>query len=71
MLTLTNNFHNTSAKIAAKVGDTVTKATVRRVRKALCPASDCKCGESSAATRGSRITIQWTGTRYEVVDSGA
>lgn len=56
MITLTNSFHNTSANIRAKVGDEVSRATLRRVRRTLCGLHDCCCGGEDG-TRGSRYRL--------------
>jgi hypothetical protein len=56
MITLTNDFHNTSVRIRATDGDAVSKATVQRVRKALC-CKDCTCSGVDG-TRGSDYRIE-------------
>lgn len=56
MITLTNSFHNTSTRIRASEVDAVTKATVRRVRKALC-CKDCTCSGQDG-TRDSTYSIE-------------
>ena len=56
MITLTNDFHNTKAAIRAKVGETVSEDTIRRVSRKLCPWSDCTCGLEDG-TRNSRYRL--------------
>lgn len=41
MITITNDFHNTEARVR---GLELSPATVRRVRRELCGISDCTCG---------------------------
>lgn len=48
MLTITNSFHGTSARINAQVGDYVSRSVFNRVRRALCPAT-CKCGRGDGS----------------------
>jgi len=43
MITLKNNFHNTSVRIRANVGDTLTPSQTARARRVLCGSPDCKC----------------------------
>lgn len=46
MITLTNNFHNTTCKIRMRADQTIlTRSQMRRVRKTLCGMTDCQCGE--------------------------
>jgi len=44
MITLSNNFHNTSVRINANIGDELSPAQIRRSRRALCGLADCSCG---------------------------
>jgi len=43
MITLTNDWHNTSTQIRANVGDRLNETQVRRIERRLCPYSDCVC----------------------------
>lgn len=60
MLTLTNSFHNTEATIRANVDDTVSRSTLRRVRKQLCGITGCTCGREDG-TRHSRYRLESQG----------
>jgi len=51
MITLTNNYHNTSVSLRADVGDYLTQSQISRARRELCGMSDCECS-SSIGTRG-------------------
>jgi len=51
MITLTNNYHNTSVHLRASVGDYLTQSQISRARRELCGMSDCDCC-SSLGTRG-------------------
>lgn len=44
MITITNNFHNTSYRLRATIGAELSAAQIRRSRKALCGMHDCTCG---------------------------
>jgi hypothetical protein len=57
MTTLTNEFHNTEITIRANEGEQVSKATRRKVQKALCGISDCQCSGYDG-TRGSMYRLQ-------------
>ena len=57
MTTITNNFHNTEARIRAKLGETVSNRTAQRVRRALCGMDECRCGGDDKS-RGSRYYLQ-------------
>ena len=46
---LTNEYHNSEAKVLFGV---LSKPTVARVRRVLCGYADCKCGETQLKTRG-------------------
>ena len=43
MITLTNDWHDTSTQIRAKVGDRLNGTQVKRIERRLCPYSDCVC----------------------------
>jgi len=58
MITLTNNYHNTSVNLRASVGDYLTQSQISRARRELCGMSDCECC-SSLGTRGQQsVTIE-------------
>jgi hypothetical protein len=44
MLTLQNDFHNTSVSLRAKRGQELSLAQVRRARRILCGITACNCG---------------------------
>lgn len=46
MITIHNNFHNTSVNVRASIGDELTATQVNRVRRELCGIRDCCCGGS-------------------------
>lgn len=56
MTTLTNSFHNSEITIRSNVGDTVSRRTLQRVRKALCGIEGCTCGLADG-TRDSRYRL--------------
>lgn len=60
MLTITNSFHGTEATIRAKVGDEVSRATLRRVWRKLCGVETCTCGREDGS-RGSRYYLETQG----------
>ena len=76
MITLTNDFHNTTTKIRAVVGDTLNELQVQRIKRRLCPYSDCVC----TPIRGRQdydldpVGLEWDGnierTIYRVVRQG-
>ena len=51
LITLTNSFHDTSARVKA---GKLSKATVKRVQRELCGVVDCKCAECDLGTRGNQ-----------------
>lgn len=51
IITLTNDFHNTSVNLRANMGDTLSASQVRRARNSLCGNSDCTCS-GDLGTRG-------------------
>lgn len=53
MTTLTNSFHNTAISIKAGIGESISPSTYRKVLKALCGQSDCRCG----GVRGGQFSI--------------
>lgn len=56
-VTFTNEFHKTEITLKTKdVGNDVSLATVRRVKKALCGISDCPCSGLDG-TRNSEFVI--------------
>lgn len=44
MITLTNDFHKTSVRVHAEIGDILTRTQMRRITKKLCGSKGCKCG---------------------------
>ena len=52
MITLTNDFHNTSIRLRAKFDDYLSTGQVKRAARTLCPVSDCYCGQTAANIRG-------------------
>lgn len=57
-ITFTNNFHNTSAAVIIHLGTELSKAQIRRVRKALCPSKDCKCGGALGQRGKQEVAIE-------------
>ena len=57
MTTITNDFHNTEAKVRADVGETVSRRTAQRVRQVLCGMDECRCSGGDKS-RGSRYYLQ-------------
>jgi len=53
MIELTNKFHGTRATVrGVQVGQTVSLATYKRVRRALCGQKGCTCGTAGSAGDG-------------------
>lgn len=44
MITIRNDFHNTSVTIRAAIGEELTESQIKRARRALCPVGGCTCG---------------------------
>jgi hypothetical protein len=44
MITVRNEFHDTTARIRASIGDTLTPSQVKRCRRTLCGVEGCTCG---------------------------
>lgn len=62
-LTLTNDFHNTEVTIRAKsLPWRVTPSQQRRIDRALCGMSDCKCGTIRGPQyhEGRRLWLDWS-----------
>lgn len=57
MTTITNSYHNTSIEIRAKVGETVSASTLRKVARKLCGLEGCTCGRTDGS-RESRYIIE-------------
>ena len=53
MITLRNNFHNSSTRIRAKIGDLLDEAQVKRIGKRLCSSRGCGCSDDTG-TRGAQ-----------------
>ena len=43
MITLTNDFHNSSVNVRAQLGTDLSERQVRRIRRVLCGIEDCTC----------------------------
>ncbi len=52
MITFTNDFHNTSVRLRAGLGDYLSDSQIKRAARVLCPAADCFCGHGEINTRG-------------------
>ena len=68
MTELTNNFHDTAAKIRASAGETVSRRTYLRTMRELCGSDTCKCD----GFRGGRYRLDEAdadGNRFVVVDT--
>ena len=44
MITIKNDYHDTTITLRANIGDTLTPSRVRRIQRLLCGIDDCKCG---------------------------
>ena len=51
-MTLRNDFHGTEVRLRPRPGGTISAATHRRARRALCPHEGCRCFSSSASGEG-------------------
>ena len=65
---ISNSFHNTEIEIKATPGVSVSRSTLNRVRRTLCPVSDCLCGGEDGS-RDSRygLTLQGFGVDAKVL----
>lgn len=67
-IVLTNDLHQTRARINQRLGQPVSLAILKRIRRQLCPREDCPCRRSLDATFGSVYGIGSAGAgRYVVV----
>jgi len=57
-ITITNEFHGRTVRIRPRPDGTISAATYRRARRALCPHSDCRCFSSPASGRSVLTLIQ-------------
>jgi len=64
MITLTNNFHGTSANIRAAIGDELTASQIKRAKRELCGIHGCTCS-GPAGARGKQ-----SGLSLEQIDEG-
>jgi len=44
MITLRNDFHNSTVRLHAQLGDELTPAQIKRAKNTLCGISGCACG---------------------------
>ena len=51
MITLTNDWHGSTTRIRAKIGDLLNEDQVKRIGKCLCSITDCGCSDDTG-TRG-------------------
>lgn len=51
MITIRNNFHNTSIRLRANIGDELTPAQIKRAKHTLCGITGCTCS-GDAGERG-------------------
>ena len=47
LIEFSNDFHNSSARIRASVGRTVSRSQVQRLRRSLCGISGCTCSDKT------------------------
>jgi hypothetical protein len=55
MLTLVNTFHDTTARLRAVPGDTLSAAQERRLRKTLCGMQGCTCSGAGGVRGGDYV----------------
>lgn len=71
-ITLTNNFHNTSANVQLVQADNglyrISRATARRLRNKLCGSTDCTCGDTFGARGGVQMQIVAPRSDYYLVE---
>lgn len=68
---ITNSFHGTKVMIRADLGDAVSKATLRRVRHALCGMADCSCGrEDGSRDSGYYLEVNGYGPDAKILVRG-
>ena len=67
MITLSNNFHGTTVRIRACIGDTLTPSQVKRCRRVLCGIKGCMCG-GPLSERGQQYDA--TGKPFDVIATG-
>ena len=63
MITIQNNFHNTTVNLKADFGQQLTLSQTRRMNRVLCGVKGCKCG---AGHRDSNVDIDYTGVENGV-----
>ena len=44
MIDINNDYHNTTVRVRADVGDILTPSQLHRIRRELCGIEDCSCG---------------------------
>lgn len=52
LIHLSNDFHNSTAKIQAAFGWPLTRSQIERARRKLCGVRGCKCSDNRLGTRG-------------------
>ncbi len=62
LITLTNEFHNTSARVRIRAGDTLTARRLRDIKRRLCGVDGCQCSGADG-TRGRQFWLDAHGLR--------
>jgi len=64
MISVRNDFHGTSARLRAGIGETLTASQVNRCRRILCGIDGCTCG-GALSERGQQCDDQ--GRAFDVI----
>lgn len=51
-VTITNDFHDTEARLRVRTNGRITASQIRRAARKLCPHSECTCGRDVLNRRG-------------------
>lgn len=68
-ITLTNNFHNSTAKVRPDADGFLNRNQVLCARNKLCGIDDCTCGQTTLDTRGRQAVEieEWPGDTCRLV----
>ena len=58
MIYLINDFHEADIALRKRIGQTISRSTLLRVRRGLCGMHGCDCGQDAANQRGPDMTVR-------------
>ena len=58
MIYLVNDFHEADIALRKRIGQTIARSTLLRVRRGLCGIDDCNCGQDAANQSGPDMTVR-------------